>query len=110
VVVPSSQTAVSTLNVTSGKVYENATTPYGAVGVAAMTNAAGTVVDGSFRKLYVSSFAVTNGSAVMLTYKGSNSPFGYLRAENLNTPRPGQFRIVSDNLSDTNFVQWMVIN
>jgi len=108
VVVPSSQTAVSTLNVTSGKVYENATTPYGAVGVASMTSAVNT--GGPFRKLYVSSFAVTNGSAVMLTYKGSNSPFGYLSAEELNTTRPGQFRIVSDNTSDTNFIQWMVIN
>jgi len=107
VVVPSSQTSVSSINVISGKLFENATSPYGAVGVADMASA--TNVSG-FRRLYVSSFAVTNGSAIFLTYKGSNSPFGYLSAEERNTPLPGQFRIISNNLSDTNLIQWMVIN
>ena len=105
--VPSYQTTVSSINITSGKLFENATSPYGAVGVASMAN--GTVV-GGFNKLYVSSFAVTNNSIVLLTYKSSISAFGYLSAEEVNTTRPGQFRIVSNNTSDTNSVQWMVIN
>jgi len=105
--VPNSQTTVSSINIISGKLFENATSPYGAVGVASMAN--GTVV-GGFNKLYVSSFAVTNNSIVLLTYKSSISAFGYLSAEEVNSTRPGQFRIVSNNTSDTNSVQWMVIN
>jgi hypothetical protein len=93
--------------VSTGKLFENATLPYGPVGVANMSNATNT---GGFLKLYVSSFAVSDNSVVIFTYKGSNSPFGYLSSEEVNTTRPGQFRIVSNNLSDTNLIQWMVIN
>ena len=108
VFVPNSTTTVSSLNVVSGKLFENATSPNGAVGVASLSNATNT--GGPFRKLYVSSSVVTAGSVVMLTYRSSISAFGYLSAEEVNTTRAGQFRIVSDNTADNNFVQWMVIN
>ena len=107
VYVPNTQTSVSTINVTSGKLFENATSPYGAVGVADMTNA---TTGGGFRKLYVSSFAVSNNSVILLTYKSSIGGFGYLSAEEINTTRPGQFRIVSNNTGDNNQIQWMVLN
>jgi len=107
VFVPNTLTSVSTINVTSGKLFENATSPYGAVGVADMANA---TTGGGFRKLYVSSFAVSNNSVVLLTYKSSIAAFGYLSVEEINTTRPGQFRIVSNNTGDNNSVQWMVIN
>jgi hypothetical protein len=107
VYVPNFQTSISTINVSTGKLFENATSPYGAVGVANMATAS---TAGTFHKLYVSSFAVSNNSIVLLTHKGSNSPFGYLSAEEVNGPLSGQFRIVSNNTGDNNSVQWMVIN
>lgn len=107
VFVPSNLTSVSTINVSTGRLLENATSPYGPVGVADMT---GATSGGGFRKLYVSSLAVTNSSVVILTYKSTISAFGYLSVEEINTTRPGQFRIVSDNTGDNNLIQWMVIN
>ena len=107
VFVPNTQTSVSSINVSTGKLFENATSPYGAVGVADMTT--GSIVSG-FRRLYVSSFAVSDSSVVMLTYKSTLSAYGYLSVEEVNTSRPGQFRIVSNNTGDNSLVQWMVLN
>jgi hypothetical protein len=79
------------------------------VGVANMT---GGIVIGiapnAFRKLYVSTTAVTTTSHVFLTYSGINNA-GVLSSEEIGSA-PNTFRIVSNSSNDAGTVRWLVIN
>lgn len=96
--------SAGSLTVTNGKIYLDASIPNAIVGTASMADGS---ISGGFKRLTVSTTAVTSNSRVFLTLTGQNN-VGVYSVENINAG--ASFQIVSSNTADASTLSWLIIN